>query len=104
MVYDLQTTITICVQAFASAERLAEVVMSVKEGLAGSLPAAVGKMKLYLPNPATQGILFKPIKSNIAEAHGQIAGLLEGEYSAEEAAVVGLLGPAELAAQLDALS
>ena len=43
----------------------------VRKALAGPLPAAVGRMRLYLANPATHAILFKPIKSNIAEAHGQ---------------------------------
>lgn len=30
-----------------------------------------------MQNPSTRAILFKPIKSNIAEAHGQIAQLLD---------------------------
>lgn len=61
-------------------------------------------MRLYLPHPATRGILFKPIKSNIAEAHGQIAALLDAEYTPEEVAAVGLTPPQELAELLDALS
>jgi len=48
-------------------------------------------------------VLFKPIKSNIAEAHGQIAALLDAEYAPEEAAAAGLTPPAELAAILDGL-
>lgn len=60
-------------------------------------------MKLYLNNPATHAVLFKPIKSNIAEAHGQIAALLEAEYTAEEGAAAGLTPPGQLAALLDAL-
>lgn len=43
-----------------------------REALGGPLPAAVAKMKLYLTNPSTHAILFKPIKSNVAEAHGQV--------------------------------
>lgn len=38
---------------------------------------AVAKMRLYLSNPATHAILLKPVKSNIAEAHGQIASMLQ---------------------------
>ena len=48
-------------------------------------------------------MLFKPIKSNIAEAHGQIAALLESEYTPQEAAAAGLTPPAELATILDGL-
>jgi hypothetical protein len=49
-------------------------VAKVNEGLAGALPGVVAQMRLYLPSPNTRAILFKPIKSNIAEAHGQVRG------------------------------
>lgn len=38
---------------------------------ARSVPAPL-QMRLYLPSPSTHAILFKPIKSNVAEAHGQV--------------------------------
>lgn len=71
----------------------------------GPLPPlkAVEKMKLYLNNTSTHSILFKPIKSNIAEAHGQIAALLDSEYSEEDAEASGLRAPDELMALLDRL-
>ena len=83
------------VQAFAKPERLAEMVSKVKEALQSALPKAVKKMKLYLTNAGTHGILFRPIKSNIAEAHGQIASLLDGEYNLEDADLVQLSPPPE---------
>jgi len=61
-------------------------------------------MKLYLGNPGTRAILFKPIKSNVAEAHAQIAALLDAEYSAEDRASITLKSPAELGDLLEALS
>lgn len=91
-------------QAFASPERVAEVVSSVRRALSELLPVSVQSMRLYLPHPATRGILFKPIKSNIAEAHGQIAALMESEYTPDEVAAIGLTPPQELAALLDDLS
>ena len=90
-------------QAFAKPERLAEMVGHVREALRTALPKAVSKMKLYLTNASTHGILFRPIKSNIAEAHGQIASLLESEYSAEDTELVQLLPPADLSALLDSI-
>ncbi|GFR40890.1 hypothetical protein Agub_g1542 [Astrephomene gubernaculifera] len=90
-------------QAFASPAKLAEVVGRVNAALEGPLPAAVAKMRLYLPNPATHAILLKPVKSNIAEAHGQIAKLLQTDYTSEEAAEVPLHNPQQLAAVLDRL-
>ncbi|KAI3426341.1 hypothetical protein D9Q98_008714 [Chlorella vulgaris] len=91
-------------QAFAVPERVAELVGRVREALHTALPAAVAKMKLYLSNPSTHAILFKPVKSNVAEAHGQIAALLESEYPGDEAAAIGLTSSDELAALLDSLS
>jgi len=68
------------------------------------LPAVVAKTQLYLPSASTRAILFRPIKSNIAEAHGQIANLLEAEYSPEEAAGVPLMQPQQLGSVLDTLT
>jgi hypothetical protein len=91
-------------QAFAALAKLTELVASVNTAMAERLPPTVAKTRLYLPNPATRAILFRPIKSNIAEAHGQIAQLLEAEYSPEEAAQVPLLQPDGLSKALDELS
>ncbi len=90
-------------QAFAAPERLEEMAARVRRALETELPAVVAKMRLYLVNPATHAILFKPIKSNIAEAHGQIAALLQAEYTPEEAARIRITPPAELAALLNSL-
>ncbi len=90
-------------QAFASVERLQQVVGKVNDALHTQLPPLVAKMRLYLPEPSTRAVLFKPIKSNIAEAHAQIAALLEAEYTTEEAGEVGLLDPGQLGGVLDAL-
>ena len=75
----------------------------VREALNRDLPAVASTMRLYLNNPATHAILFKPIKSNIAEAHGQIASLLDSEYTKEEVARISLMPPQQLAQMLDGL-
>lgn len=90
-------------QAFATPEKVAEMVAMVNAALKEQLPSTVAKAKLYLTSPSTRAILFKPIKSNIAEAHGQIAALLEEEYTADDVASVGLLGVQELGLVLDGL-
>jgi len=91
-------------QAFASPAKLAEMVEKVNEALSQQLPKSIAKMQLYLANSNTQAILFKPVKSNIVEAHGQVAQLLQTEYSPEEAAAVALMQPAELSTLLDGMS
>ena len=76
----------------------------VREALAGPLPAAGAAMRAYLPSPPTRAALLKPIKSNVAEAHGQVAALLEAEYTPEEVAAIGLTPPDALVALLDSLA
>lgn len=83
-------------QAFATPERLREMVQKVQTAMQSVLPKVVSKMKLYLNNPSTHSILFKPIKSNIAEAHAQIAALLEAEYTQQEVQSIQLTTPSAL--------
>ncbi|GJP83624.1 hypothetical protein CLOP_g13752 [Closterium sp. NIES-67] len=91
-------------QAFASPEKLAQVVKLVDEALKVSLPDVVGNMALYLPHTATRAILFRPIKSNILEAHAQLQSLVDSEYTEEDRAVVGLISSADLLTFLDGLT
>lgn len=93
----------ICKAAFATPERLAEIVARVNNGLLSELPACVKKLTLYLTSAATREIIFNPIKSNIAEAHSQIAALLEAEYQTEAIEAIELKSPVELANLLDAM-
>lgn len=90
-------------QAFSTPQKLADIVAKVNDALAAGLPAAAAKLRLYLPSPHTRTILFKPIKLNICEAHGQVASLLAAEYSPEEGAAIPLTPPAELTTLLDAM-
>lgn len=90
-------------QAFATPEKLAELVVKVDEALKEQLPAVMAKMKLYLPTSPTRAILFKPIKTNIIEAHGQILSLIQSEYSEEDAKTIGLRSLPDLQAYLDEL-
>ena len=71
-------------------------VQKVQTAMQTSLPKAINKMKLFLNNPSTHAVLFKPIKSNIAEAHAQIAALLEAEYTQQEVQHIQLTAPAAL--------
>ncbi|RLN05169.1 conserved oligomeric Golgi complex subunit 3 [Panicum miliaceum] len=71
-------------QAFASPDKVAELVQKVAAAIQQDLPKVMTKMRLYLQNPSTRMILFKPIKTNIVEAHIQLQSLLKSEYSNEE--------------------
>lgn len=90
-------------QAFATPSKLAEMVEKVQESLNSDLPQVVASMKLYLQSPSTQAILFRPIKSNILEAHSQVLKLVEAEYSIEDQAVIKLPQPSSLQLHLDEL-
>ncbi|KAG7027701.1 Conserved oligomeric Golgi complex subunit 3 [Cucurbita argyrosperma subsp. argyrosperma] len=71
-------------QAFATPEKVVELVQKVNAAIQQQLPLVMEKMKLYLQNPTTRMILFNPIKVNIVEAHLQVQNLLKAEYSSEE--------------------
>ncbi|XP_074280825.1 conserved oligomeric Golgi complex subunit 3 isoform X2 [Silene latifolia] len=90
-------------QAFATIEKVAELVQKVGSAMQQELPRVIEKMKLYLSNPSTRTILFKPIKTNIVEAHTQVLSLLKSEYSSEEIKDINMVLITELQAQLDSL-
>jgi len=93
----------VCTAAFAAPDRLAEIVTRVNEALMSDLPKCVQKMALYLTGTATREIIFNPIRSNVVEAHSQIAALLAAEYPPEVAGTIALKSPVELANLLDAM-
>ncbi|KAG8491375.1 hypothetical protein CXB51_014576 [Gossypium anomalum] len=90
-------------QAFATPEKVAELVQKVNSAIQQELPLVIAKMKLYLQNPSTRTILFKPIKTNILEAHIQVQSLLKTEYSPDEKSTINMVNIQELEAQLDNL-
>ncbi|XP_010261688.1 PREDICTED: conserved oligomeric Golgi complex subunit 3 isoform X4 [Nelumbo nucifera] len=90
-------------QAFASQDKVSELVQKVGASIQQELPTVMAKMKLYLQNPSTRIILFKPIKTNIVEAHLQVQSLLKSEYSPEEMQSIGMVSIQELQNQLDSL-
>lgn len=90
-------------QAFATPEKVAELVQKVNAAIQQELPKVIEKMKLYLLNPSTRTILFKPIKTNILEAHTQVRSLLKSEYSTEEIERINMISMSDLEAQLDSL-
>lgn len=91
-------------QAFASPDKVAEIVQKVSAAIQQELPTVIEKMKLYLQNPSTRTILFKPIKTNIVEAHVQVQSLLKAEYSPEEIqSIINMVSIQDLQAQLDNL-
>jgi hypothetical protein len=89
-------------QAFAAVERVGELVATTNASMGPTLAAAAQRARAYLPAGSTRAVLFRPIKANIAEAHAQMAAVLEAEYKPEEVAAMGLLGPDALRRLLDA--
>ena len=78
-------------------------VKKVRDAMGTALPEALRRMQLYLHNPSTHKVLYRPIKSNIVEAHGQIQALLDSDYTKEEVATISLASPTELMHLLDSI-
>ncbi|XP_052181598.1 conserved oligomeric Golgi complex subunit 3 [Diospyros lotus] len=90
-------------QAFATPDKVSELVQKVGVAIHQELPTVMEKLKLYLQNPSTRAILFKPIKTNIVEAHIQVQSLLKSEYSPEEIQSINMVSIQDLQVQLDNL-
>ncbi|KAJ4848119.1 Golgi transport complex subunit 3 [Turnera subulata] len=90
-------------QAFATPDKVAELVQKVNTAIQQELPKVMAKMKLYLQNPSTRSILFKPIKTNIVEAHIQVQKLIKAEYSPEEQTIINMVSIQDLQTELDNL-
>ena len=91
-------------QAFASPDRVVEVATALMAALRGPLPEAAAALRAYLPAEETRTALFKPIKGNVIEAHGQLRRLLVEEgYEAGDVGRAGLCGGEELEALLDGM-
>ncbi|KAK4266045.1 hypothetical protein QN277_027019 [Acacia crassicarpa] len=90
-------------QAFATPDNVAELIQKVRTAIQEQLPGVIAKMKLYLQNPSTRTILFKPIKTNIVEAHAQIRSLLQSEYTDEEFQNINIISIPDLQTLLDNL-
>ncbi|PRQ47109.1 putative oligomeric Golgi complex, subunit 3 protein [Rosa chinensis] len=91
-------------QAFATLDKVAELVQKVTTAIHQELPMVTRKMKLYLQNSSTRTILFKPIQTNIVEAHIQVQSLLKAEYSLDELqGMIKMPSIQDLQAQLDTL-
>ncbi|KAK1551215.1 hypothetical protein Q3G72_032182 [Acer saccharum] len=90
-------------QAFATPDKVAELVQKVNTAIQQELPPVMVKMKLYLQNPSIRTILFKLVKTNIVEAHIQVQSLLKSEFSLEEQSLINMISKTDLNAQLDGL-
>ncbi|EFJ16218.1 hypothetical protein SELMODRAFT_116626 [Selaginella moellendorffii] len=90
-------------QAFATPEKVAEVISKVDCSLKEELPNVISKMNLYLPNPYTRSILLKPMKSNVVEAYSQVLNIVEAEYSQDDIKTSPIISITELQAHLDSL-
>ncbi|KAI5415358.1 conserved oligomeric Golgi complex subunit 3 [Lathyrus oleraceus] len=88
-------------QAFATPDKVAELGQKVQTAIQEQLPVVIAKMRLYLQNSSTRTILFKPIKTNIIEAHIQVQSLLQSEYTSEEIQIINLKSVQDLQTELD---
>ncbi|CAK9147861.1 unnamed protein product [Ilex paraguariensis] len=88
-------------QAFATPDKVRELVQKVSAAVQQELPSVMEKMKLYLQNPSTRTILFKPIKTNIVEAHIQVQSRLKSEYTPEEMQSINMVSIQDLQDKLD---
>ncbi|GBG24608.1 Conserved oligomeric Golgi complex subunit 3 [Hondaea fermentalgiana] len=72
-------------QDFAKPERVTQMLKQVLHSLPEFLDLVRAKMSLYLANPQTESILFKPVQANVLAALTQMTNCVEANYAAEHA-------------------
>mmetsp|Transcript_9495 Transcript_9495/g.43135 ORF Transcript_9495/g.43135 Transcript_9495/m.43135 type:complete len:126 (+) Transcript_9495:2037-2414(+) len=87
--------------AFATPERLAEIVLQVNGALAHKLPQLIRQMTLYIDSTVSRDMILNAIKSNVVEAHSQFAGFVMNQYGDNTPSKIDLKLPSELAKLLD---
>lgn len=82
--------------AFATPERMSEIVKSVNTLIKNELPTMLQLLKAYVPAEEREHTLCVPLKSNINNALTQIATLVEAEYTFSEVESMGLMSTEEV--------
>ena len=98
----LSQELSISSLAFATPDRLADIVLQVNNALAQKLPKLINRMKMFIASTVSRDMILNAIKNNLVEAHSQFAGLVESEYGEQALSEFDLKLPSELAALLDA--
>jgi conserved oligomeric Golgi complex subunit 3 len=78
--------------SFAHPERLRHAWEAVEQAVQVILPEIVSRMKIYITKPASRAVLFRPVRSNIAEAVSELLNALQSRYTMEERAACGIDG------------
>ncbi|GAM26061.1 hypothetical protein SAMD00019534_092360 [Acytostelium subglobosum LB1] len=92
--------LTLSQQSFAEPARVKETIEATVANINSYLPVVLSKMKLYL-SPMTQGLLAKPIRTNIADGFDQINQYARKYYTDDQIKSMHLLTSDELKAILD---
>jgi hypothetical protein len=82
--------------AFATPERMSEIVKSVNNLMKNELPTMLQLPKAYVPAEEREHTLCVPLKSNINNALTQMATLVAAEYTSAEVESMGLLSTEEV--------
>ena len=88
--------------AFASPEKAKAVVAKARQALLAEVKPMVAAMRAYVPDESTRAALIGPIRSNVLEAHAQLAALVRDEFSEGDAAIIGAMDAAQAESAVEA--
>ncbi|XP_065202553.1 conserved oligomeric Golgi complex subunit 3 [Planococcus citri] len=86
--------------AFGKPEMVQEVVKESVKTVKSFIGMLQHKMELYLANPDTQFILYKPIKNNIISSFAKMQAVLGENYDTEEQLLIGCPTPEQISVLL----
>ncbi|KAB7503917.1 Conserved oligomeric Golgi complex subunit 3 [Armadillidium nasatum] len=75
-------------QPFASADKVADVIVNTQKKLRSQMPIIQKKLHLYLANKDTEFILFKPIRAKVLAVFSKANKIFQENYSEEEQVII----------------
>ena len=77
-------------QVFASPDRIKQIIDDVNNRINVQLPTLLSQLKIYINNPITLNILYRPIKDQIMESLQQLTHLINTQYLPEDRSILDL--------------
>jgi hypothetical protein len=78
-----------------------QILDEIYQRVTNDLPQLLAQIQLYIPNAATQAVLYKPIKDQILESLSQLTNLINVQYLPEDRIVIDIQVTEKIALCLD---
>lgn len=71
-------------------DKLKQILEETEKKITEDMTQLLSQMKVYIPNPATQAILYRPIRDQVMESLTQFSNLVTTQYTEEDRTIIQL--------------